>query len=64
MFRRPHAGETDDDITRQEEELLARGEFQPSAKLVRADKRKTEDLPSHRPPGMYDCSLNDLCIDR
>lgn len=43
MLRRPRPGETDEDLLRQEEELVARGELRPSVKLVKPDKRKTED---------------------
>lgn len=46
MLRRPRSGETDEDLLRQEEELVARGQLRPSVKLVKADKRKTDDPPS------------------
>ncbi|XP_042233648.1 RNA polymerase II-associated protein 1-like [Homarus americanus] len=43
MLKRPTAGESDDDLLQQEQELMARGEFQPSAKLISVNKRKTEE---------------------
>lgn len=52
MFRRPHAGETDDDLLQEEEELMARGAFKPSAKLISVNKRKTEEPTPHTAIGM------------
>ncbi|MPC27146.1 hypothetical protein E2C01_020309 [Portunus trituberculatus] len=43
MFQRPRAGETEEDLMLQQEQLVAQGKMQPSVKLVRPDKRKTED---------------------
>lgn len=51
MLRRPHASETDDDLLKEEEELMARGAFTPSAKLVKVNKRKTEESTSHGAAG-------------
>nr|XP_045592903.1 RNA polymerase II-associated protein 1-like [Procambarus clarkii]XP_045592904.1 RNA polymerase II-associated protein 1-like [Procambarus clarkii] len=48
MLRRPRADESDDDLLRQEEELMSRGTFQPAATLVKPNKRKTNDLASER----------------
>ena len=42
-MHRPRAGETDDDLLRQQAELSSRGGLRPSVKLVRSDKRKTQD---------------------
>ncbi|XP_050696008.1 RNA polymerase II-associated protein 1-like [Eriocheir sinensis] len=50
MLRRPSPGETDEDLLKQEEELVARGKLQPSVKLVKADKRKTEDSANKDTP--------------
>ncbi|KAK8731111.1 hypothetical protein OTU49_007805 [Cherax quadricarinatus] len=50
MLRRPRVNETDDDLLCQQEELMARGALQPSAKIVKLHKRKTEDSASQKPP--------------
>lgn len=42
--QRPRAGDTDEDLLQQEEELLRNGTFVPSAKLIKVNKRKTEDV--------------------
>ncbi|CAL4087664.1 unnamed protein product [Meganyctiphanes norvegica] len=44
--QRPCPGETDEDLLQQEEELLRSGKFVPAAKLVKVNKRKTEDAIS------------------
>ncbi|XP_063846587.1 RNA polymerase II-associated protein 1-like isoform X1 [Scylla paramamosain] len=63
MFGRPRAGETEEDLMRQQEQLVAQGKLQPSVKLVRPDKRKTEDgsLPE---PANNDAPRSKFAQDR
>ncbi|XP_068246885.1 RNA polymerase II-associated protein 1 [Palaemon carinicauda] len=49
MFQRPHAGETDDDLQKQEEALNSQS-FRPSAKVIHVNKRKTEEDKSQKEP--------------
>lgn len=50
MLNRPQPGETENDLLRQDEELVAQGTVQPSVTLVKPDKRKNQDA-SHQDSG-------------
>lgn len=51
MLHRPQPGETENDLLRQDEELVAQGAVQPSVKLVKPDKRKNQDAALHHDSG-------------
>ncbi|KAG0710172.1 RNA polymerase II-associated protein 1 [Chionoecetes opilio] len=63
MLRRPRPGETDEELLRQEEEMVARGGVQPSVKLVRPDKRKTDEGAAPG-PGNKDAPKSKFAQDR